>query len=280
MQNDKKNTLLVPSDLTVIGDYAISNAIKLAKDLNSDICILHVINKTTQKNLEKENKPIEYINNKLIEISNRIIEEHNIKTDYISREGSIFTMIADVANEIKANYVIIGTHGKKGIQFLLGSFAMKVIENSPVPVLVVQKFAEQNNVKSIVFPVDHRFESKQNIKWAMILHKQFNAKFHFFVNNQSNEFNQIRIKSDLNQIKEIFNKSYIQYDEAYSNKKSSFSEQLVNFADEKKGDLIAMSTNAEESSINPFGSFDEKIIYNQRKIPVMCMSSKELKIFD
>ena len=278
MQTDKNNIILVPSDFTIIGDYAIDNAVKLAKDLQFGICVLHVINKATKKNLIKENKPIEHVNEKLIEITDKIKKDHNIEADYVAREGSIFSVIADVASEIKANYVVIGTHGKKGIQFLLGSFALKVIKSSPVPIFVVQKPAEQQTVDNIIFPLDLEEGSKQKVKWAIILHKQFNAKFHFYVNNQTDEFYQNRIKADLNQVKKIFEKHNVPFTEQFSKRKLPYSKQVVDFAKSIGSDFLMISTDPDKTSISPFGSSDERIIYNQEKFPIMCINSQDLKI--
>ncbi len=278
MQNDKGNTILVPTDFTKIGDYAVNNAVILAKELGFSICILHVINKTTRKILAKENKTTEYINEKLIEIADKVKREHNIEVDYIAREGSIFSIIAEVAEEIKANYVVIGTHGKKGIQFLLGSFALKVIKGSPAPVFVVQKNPEKKVIDNIVFPLDLEEGSKQKVKWAIILFKQLNAKFHLFVYNQKDEFSQNRIKADLNQVKKIFDKHKISYTSTFSARKTSYYKQLINFAKKTNSDLLLMSTDPDKTAVNPFGSSHEKIIYNPEKFPIMCINSQELKI--
>ena len=278
-QSDKNNTILVPSDFTQIGDYAVDNAVKLAKDLNFSICVLHVINKETKKNLEKQNKPIEYIEEQLTSITDRIKKGHNIEASHISREGSIFSVIAEVADEIMANYVVIGTHGKKGLQFLVGSFALKVIKSSPVPVFVVQGPPENNNVQDIVFPLNLDPGSKQKVKWAIVMNEQFNANFHLYIDNQSDEFSQNRIKGDLKQIKRILEKHNISYTETFSEKKISYSQQLVAYAKNINSSFIMISTDPDKTSINPFGSHDERIIYNQEKLPVMCINAQDLKVF-
>ncbi len=277
MQNDKGNTILVPTDFTKVGDYAVNNAVMLAKELGFSICLLHVINKTTRKILAKENKTTEYINEQLVEIADKVKREHNLEVDYIAREGSIFSIIADVAEEIKANYVVIGTHGKKGIQFLLGSFALKVIKSSPVPIFVVQKNPESKAINDVVFPLDLEEGSKQKVKWAVILNRQFNTKFHFFVYNQKDEFSQNRIKADMNQVKKIFDKHKISYTSDFSKRKTPYSKQLVDFTKKTNSNLIMVSTDPDKTTVNPFGSHDEKIIYNQEKFPVMCINSQELK---
>ena len=46
---------------------------------------------------------------------------------------------ADIASEIDAEMVIMGTHGIKGMQKFFGSWALKVIANSKVPFIVIQE---------------------------------------------------------------------------------------------------------------------------------------------
>lgn len=47
--------------------------------------------------------------------------------------------VVDVANEIKADLVVVGTHGRKGLKrALLGSVAESVVRFAPCPVLTVR----------------------------------------------------------------------------------------------------------------------------------------------
>ena len=57
----------------------------------------------------------------------------------IIRKGNIFEDIGDVAKEIGARLIIMGTHGIKGIQKLVGSYALKVILHSEIPFIITQK---------------------------------------------------------------------------------------------------------------------------------------------
>ena len=64
----------------------------------------------------------------------------------------IFSTIGEVATEIDANLVIMGTHGIRGMQKLTGSWALKVIVGSKAPFLVVQGPPESDQLHDIVFP--------------------------------------------------------------------------------------------------------------------------------
>jgi nucleotide-binding universal stress UspA family protein len=63
--------------------------------------------------------------------------------------------IADVARDLEAHLVIVGTHGKRGLsRMLLGSVAEGVVRLSPCPVLVVRP-REVSNAPQIEPPCEH-----------------------------------------------------------------------------------------------------------------------------
>lgn len=278
MENESKNVILVAYDFTPIGDIAIQNAVEMAKLLNYKVSVLHIINKTTKQNLKKANKPLESIQESLKEITEKIRKTDAIEIDFVAKEGSIFTAIADTARELQANFLIIGTHGKKGIQFLLGSFALKVIKSCPVPVIVVQKKAEQNTFKNIVFPLDLEPGSKQKVKWAIALHKQFKSKFHFIQDQYKDTYAHNKISADLNQVKKILDKHLIPYNENTKRLKGSFASSIIEYTKSIQGDMILLSTDPDKITWNLFGSTDERVIYNAEKIPVMCINAQDLKV--
>lgn len=52
----------------------------------------------------------------------------------VSAEG-----IAETATELKADLIVMGSHGRKGFQkMLMGSFAQDVLRNTELPVLIVK----------------------------------------------------------------------------------------------------------------------------------------------
>jgi nucleotide-binding universal stress UspA family protein len=57
--------------------------------------------------------------------------------------------IAQLASDLEANLVVVGTHGRKGLsRFLLGSVAEAVVRLSPCPVLVVRPVGARSAVHS------------------------------------------------------------------------------------------------------------------------------------
>ncbi|MGZ7881408.1 universal stress protein [Acinetobacter soli] len=66
---------------------------------------------------------------------------HQIDTDVkIIREEPTATGILNIADEVNADLIIMGSHGRSGLKkFVLGSVAQKVASESVVPVMIVKK---------------------------------------------------------------------------------------------------------------------------------------------
>jgi len=63
----------------------------------------------------------------------------DVSVETTRREGVPKTEIVDAVTEIPADLVVMGTHGRTGLDhYLIGSVAETVVRESPVPVLTVQ----------------------------------------------------------------------------------------------------------------------------------------------
>jgi nucleotide-binding universal stress UspA family protein len=110
-----KNIVLVPTDFSEACSNAAHQALDAAKLLNYTVVILHVINSETLTYLQSKNLSINHIDSRLNTLAVELMRQGGIQVEYISREGTIFTTIREVANEIGANLIYLGTHGKIGI---------------------------------------------------------------------------------------------------------------------------------------------------------------------
>ena len=124
------NTILVPHDFTKIADNAVKHAVKLIETLKGEIVLLHVVTKATEEADAKA---------QLLKVAATVTAEHNVTCRAVVQLGNIFDDIAGVAKTEEARMIVMGTHGIKGMQFLTGSNALKVITKSRVPFIVVQE---------------------------------------------------------------------------------------------------------------------------------------------
>ena len=264
------NVVLVPTDFTPVGDNAINQAAEAAKFINSKVVILHVIDKTTKSQLKKENLDEATINKKLDAIAAEVKANYGIEAEGIAREGSIFTTISDVAKEIGAKLLYLGTHGKVGVQHLTGSYALKVVTSSPAPVIVVQKRSFNEGYGHIVLPITSDSGPWEKTKWAAHIAKQFNSEIHIYQMAGEN------IDEAVKQITEFFTKNDIKYSIRLAGKNTNFSKQVIDYATSNNADLIMIMTDPDQSFKRfILGSWDEQIIFNGSQIPVMCINPRK-----
>lgn len=278
MKNKSNEIVLVPTDFSAVADFAIDHAAGIARQINGKVSLLHVINKGTKTLLKGEKLSDDTVTKKLEEISKSVSEKYDVTLDYIAKEGSIFTTIGEVSEEIGASMIVMGTHGKVGLQHLLGSYALKVIESSPVPVIVVQEKEFSHGYKNIVLPIDETVESKQKVKWAIHIAKMFNSTIHLFGAYFSDELLMHEVERNMAQIKNILSKNNIPYTEKItSDRGGNFAKSIVVYADYIKADIVLIMTNPDQllpSFI--LSQWAEQVIFNSAKIPVLCVNPVEL----
>jgi nucleotide-binding universal stress UspA family protein len=271
MTNNKEKLVFVPTDFTEAANFATEHAIGIAKLLKYKVCLFHVINKETKAKLKKEGKTEESIKEKMDLVASGLKNKHKVEIMTTAKDGSIFSSIAEVADNMGAEFLTMGTHGKVGVQKFIGSYAWKVVTGSPVPVIVIQKGAKFKGYLSIVMNVDHTMESKQKITWAVYIAKIFSSLVHLTFQPETDEFLANKTKANLAQMKRVLEKNKIKYTEKTLNKSGNLATLLEEYANNINAELIMVMTDKEKSTfiLSPWA---EQILFNKSKIPVMCIN--------
>lgn len=278
MEQAKQPTVLVTTDFTEISNYAIDHAATLAKILSGSVLMLHVMDKFTYRMLRKEGQNEDFVHDMLDEKAKDIRSRFGVEVTPKVEKGKLFRVIGRVAEESGAILHFMGTHGKKGIQWIAGSFALKVVKRSPVPVMIIQKPVENIDYKRIVYPLDLQVGSKQKVKWARIMHEKAGTHFEILVDSFNDEATNRKLRADLKQVSHILEQHNIPYSTSFSSPKGSFANQVVKFAHDKNADAIMITSDPDKLTCNPFNKEEERVLYNQEKIPVLFINSKNLKL--
>jgi nucleotide-binding universal stress UspA family protein len=278
--DSQKHIILVPTDFSEIGDFAIEHAIIFSKLLNKEITLLHVIKSEIEyKEAERQ----------IAQKADEIFKKYQLKPHTIIREGSIFSTIGEVANELNASMVIMGTHGRKGLQKFSGSWALKVIVKSKAPCIVVQESPKKNTIERIVFPVDYKREFLEKIGWVTFMAKLFNSKVFIYKSNSRVKFLGVIRFNDKGFLKKIFSHTKlaekhlrnndIPYEIALAEPRKNFAEQTIQYAKSIDADLILITTTKSINLADYFiAASEQHVIDNQAKIPVMCVNPKPSRL--
>jgi len=270
MENLSK-PILIPTDFTVIAQYAIELAVPLARFTNSGIVLVHIVKKAIEIPDATAKVELE---------ADRASRDHGVTVKGIVREGTIFTTIAETVTELDASLVLMGTHGVKGMQKLTGSWALKVIVTSKVPIIVVQTNPRRRAIERIVFPIDYKRENREKIGWAYYIAKMFNSKV-FILRAEHARDKKIEqgIRTNLAFTEKFLRSKNIDFDVTIAQGKESFAKESLQFAEDLDADLILIITTKFLSRVDfVLGPAEEGIITNNANIPVMCVNPRKGKI--
>jgi len=270
------NIILVPTDFSEVCHNAIDHAVKMAESQKDfKVCIYHVINKDTHAYFKGAESVNQAVKEKLQGLIDEFRLNHDVEMEYAYEDGSIFDLIHKKSTDIGANFIILGTHGKKGLQHLFGSFALKVLTQAQVPTLVVQQ-KKFTGYKNILFPINTFTEARQKVMIARNVALRFNSTIHIFKEIVKDPAEMSRIEIITKQIVEEFKKESINYTIESAEKSGDTAKQLIGFAASNNMDLIMILTEPQIGT-NYFnlGPWNEKIMFNEAQIPVVCINPVE-----
>ncbi|MFT4898705.1 MAG: nucleotide-binding universal stress UspA family protein [Flavobacteriales bacterium] len=255
--------ILVPTDFTSVAETALAHAVKIAKIMDGEIVLLHVVDRDTKTDEARA---------KLDPMAEEVSKNENIPTVGKVVTGNIFDDIDKVADYEGARLIIMGTHGRKGIQHITGSYAMKVITNSKIPFIVVQDRVVFEGYKNIVFPIDFKAETKSKISVTASMANKLGAKVHIFADYEDDKFDKQKIDNNVAYTKKFFSTHGIDYVVEHADGPGDFVKQIIRYSASINADFIAI-LNLNYRSINAFlKNSEEALISNEAQIPVLMVN--------
>lgn len=270
MADTSRYHILVPTDLTEVANFSIDHATEIARIFQHKIVLLHVVGKNVIGTPKEEE-----IASVLKENVKQIQERAPLEVSYQIEEGSIFTTISEVADYIKAEFIVMGIHGKKGVQHLMGSYAYKVVCSVNVPVMVVKRLHHHVGYKNIVLPIDFTQESTQKILKAVRFANYFGACIRVFgflgTRNKAIIFKKEAL---LKKVKDTFADLGVAVTtDLCVDPNKDWAEALMSFADQIDADLILIA--AEKGSEIPdiFSANSTERIIDKADLPILTVVS-------
>jgi nucleotide-binding universal stress UspA family protein len=136
--------ILVPVDGSETAFKAAKEALGLAKLFGSKVTALYVVELRRLKEYEEAER--EQVKRKLREFGVKTLErveaeaeKFDVVLESLVKEGAPAEVIVEMAEELKAELIVIGTRGLTGLRrMVLGSTAYRVVEWANCHVLVVK----------------------------------------------------------------------------------------------------------------------------------------------
>jgi len=186
----KIKKILFPTDFSRCAEQALAHSAFLAEKYEAEIHVLHVVTlfEDQPSAISDGISETEEMIRKLEDIAekqlNKVVDSHgadDMKIITSTKRGiSTAPTILEFASDNNIDLIIMGTHGRRGIEhLLLGSVAEEVVRMSTCPVLTVRETKQTRaleTVNNILVPVDFSDHSEKALAYATEIAQSYNSR--------------------------------------------------------------------------------------------------------
>ena len=281
--------ILIPVDFERQSILAVEQSYNLSKLLHAEITLLYVHEQSGifsgffSSDLNKD--ILLKIEEKLLELAGKtaIVTGLNVKTRM--ETGRIYSKILEVAKEIKADYIFLGTHSSADGEeesARIGANSSRVIRSSKCPVVTINGRHHYNGCRNILLPLDLSKETRQKVTLAIEIARLFGSGIKVVSALWSKNDQEIvmKLNQQLNQVQNFIAEVGIECDaeiiESHDGEKTLVP-AILNFA-HKQGDidLIVIMTQQEIGFVEYFVGSHAQEFLRLSDIPVLSVVPKEL----
>jgi nucleotide-binding universal stress UspA family protein len=274
--------ILIPTDFSETANLALEHAVNLARLVDAQITLLHVVTTFAFRvNLpefdldeSQTNKLSGVVGSKLSSIAAEISEKYGIKVNTLVTSGRIREEVVKISDEIDADIIILGTHGVSGLkEFFMGSNAFRIVSEAACPVLSIQKSDKPIGFRNIVVPIDNSFHSREKLGLSVRIAKIFDARL-FICGLRSYDHNDqdlnARFRMKMKQVEDFLAEKEVEYT-TNTIFCSNIAKATMDYAAEIDADLIVIMNEQEINTTGFFmGPFAQQVV-NHSHIPVLSM---------
>ncbi|MFT7602791.1 MAG: nucleotide-binding universal stress UspA family protein [Saprospiraceae bacterium] len=251
LKNQIMKKILIPTDLSDLGDYAYGLAKKIAAPTNAEIHVLSIVAATSLILFDKEGIVKDCGDQNLTVLRQQeketiakmekwVLGKEDIKTTKV-KIGIVEDDILRYAAQNDIDLIVMGTHGVYGIgEALRGSHAGHISLKSSVPVLSLKCDRSEMKINDLLFVCDFHKPEKIDLTMLKTFQDVFDAKINLLKVNTPKDFEpqkQVIAKmqefTDLNELGDV-------YFNVYSDE--SVEKGIVNFSADTGIDFVTIGT--------------------------------------
>lgn len=239
-------TLLVPTDFSREAQAGLEYAAALSLTINARIILLHAFQLGVTDLLYTQIVPAtrsfkESARDQLQLAGNVINNMTNQVPHCIVEEGTLGDAIAKTRREHKIDYIVMGTHGAKGLRKIItGSHTSRIIHNASCPVLSIPQETKFHGLKKISFATRYTRSDITELRALAEFARPFNAEievFHLFDINEDRIEQIMQTFGNTTRKQITYNKLKFQALQG-----TSVHSSMQNYLETEKPDLLAVST--------------------------------------
>ncbi len=276
--------IVIPIDFSDTSMLAIKHGAFLAQYCRGEVYLVHIITRQWEKynafeptiTLENIDKASATVQKKLEEIAGDIRKEYGVEVTCVVNSGNPTREVVNLAKEIKAGMIVMGTHGYSAWDdLIIGSNALKVITKSPCPVMAMSSHAGHLGYNRIVMPIDTSGHTRQKVVPVLELAKIFSSHVHIVGVLSEKEPNEKgSLKMMLHQVAVAAKDAGVPHSTELIENVKNKAIATVKYAQKVDGDLIAIMTDQDVESGFFLGPYALQVVHHAR-VPVISFKPEE-----
>lgn len=272
--------IIVGIDFSQGSVQALEYAIKLSNITEANICMLWVDNQThhqkvfgTDEKEEAKKLKIEMKNafDELVDQYKGKLKKGNLI--YKLKRGKVSLEMTNLAKRLKADLIIIGTHGITGFEeFWIGSNANRIVMHAPCSVITIKyNYDCTENIKTVLMPIDSTQDTIQKVPETARFAKMFDAEVHILALYNS-AIKSLRKKVNDSSIlaKNFFEKQRVKY-EFNEIEANDITNETLSYIEKHNINLITIMTEQGSSYADVLLGQDAQKIVNYSPVPVLSI---------
>ena len=256
------STYLVPVDFTPASVSATLFTIGLANNEKDSIILLHII-KSEREHLLASKTMDEFV-------LTHCTGNKNVQSKVVI--GNVSEEIGEAAKILESDLIVLGTHCAAGLGKLFNSYAFKIIDESPTPLLIVQEETSFQQIKKIVMTIDLERGSIQILTMAAKMSKLFNSEIILVAADQTDHY--FKGKRDVNLIvcKKYLTEHKVPHSIVFVDGKH-FVENIFKLCKEQNADMLAATYYQQHVHVFT-DSFVRTLANNEFHLPLLTMAEE------
>jgi len=245
------NKLLILTDFTKTCYDSVTYGLDFCRHYGFQAEILHVEQSSSGLYVDTLERQ------RTIDVANLYSSKFNMRVNVVIKDGILSDVIAAEVRNGGFTLILLGTHGRQGLQSVTGSIAAKIITTQEIPVIVVQS-KRFTPIRTILLPINESVE-KHSAEIAKIARVTsiLGAEVEVVCRNGDEDY--------MDFVERLFGR-HLAIDIVSS--AQSLPKQTIEYGDRHGADMIFGLSY--EISRPQFDTMLEQLIFNLPQIPVMC----------
>lgn len=272
--------IIVPTDFSACAENAVIYAAELAKSTDSELLFVHVIIHYTDEDVYL---PIDLATIKqekqerMDKLVDKVKKKFNISCEGKVDIGDISLRIFENIADYNGDFILLGTHGSRGLSKIFGSTTTAIIEDSAYPVIAVPENASFRTPDKMVYATDYEVSDLNALKQLTYIASIFGAKIHILHIVQKDE-DPVTEHSIVDYFSDLVKKN-IDYPSItfHMDKNKNVEKGIESFSNKIGANIIALATRKHNLISKLFNrSVARELSYNS-KIPLIAFHVNEME---